>query len=271
MIVVNKIWKFLYLTSAHVALLTVLNASVFYKILKVPLKLSLLPLSILFMSTWLIYIFDRISDNYKETPHTERHNYHLEHQYLLQLLGISQLFLVVCLVFFLPGQLIINGLALFSVILFYLVLKQKNKKFGKNKELLLIFIYIIGVILGPLTLCKSIFLSTWILVFMFFIVVIQNVLAYSWFEFVIEEKKDNIVNESTENKIRKFITFFGSINIFIFLLLFTGSIELTSKFAFSLCLVSIFISLTVANSERIKNQYRLIIDLLFLLLLIVFF
>jgi hypothetical protein len=105
---------------------------------------------------------------------------------------------------------------------------------------------------------------------MFFLIVIQNVFAYSWFEFVLEDKKDNIVNELNENKIRKIITYLGGVNIFIFLLLFTGSIELNSKFAFSLGLVSIFISLCVANSKRIKNHYRWIIDLLFFLPLIVF-
>src|SRR5690606_27176430 len=95
-------------------------------------------------------------------------------------------------------------------------------------------------------------LSAWIIALMFALLVFQNLTSFAYFE---QEKPLK----------RKTVTWLGAINLFLFILFFSGSREFPTKLALIFTLISVFYSFIISNENRFSAPYRCIMDALLFL------
>lgn len=266
---VEKFFQYISFSSLNVVAATLVCFIAFYKLPNNQPFNDFLSIAQLGLTCWAIYILDRLRDNITSSEIiTDRHKFHFDHQFILQILLISSVAITAIIALFQPFILNIYGIILLVVVGFYVY--YISPKYPFLKELFMPIIYIAAVVGVPFVLNSSISFSSWILAFMFFGVVVQNAFSFSYFESIEDENSENICRKIGQKNTRKVINYLTSLNIFLVIFFFGNQIHYPNLLAFVFAFVSILTSLVVANSSKFRDSYRLIIDSLLFLPLIVF-
>lgn len=249
-----KIIKLIYLSSLHVALATGVCAAAFFKLNQG--HLDLISLIQIMLGCWMVYILDRILDIQRDLPLTERHQFHLDHQYNLQILAVALAVINGFLLFFQEKSVLILGAVLGTTTVFYLF--WLVPRFPRLKDYAMPMIYVGAVVGVPFVLAPNIMLSSWALAALFALVVYQNLATFAYFEEKIPAR-------------RKIVTAIGSVSLFIYLFLFSGNMAYPNKLALIFAVISIANSFIIANEQRFASKYRWLLDLLLFLPLLILF
>lgn len=134
-------------------------------------------------AVWVVYIFDHILDGIRTKSNSIEYQFHYKHRKILIPVGI---FLVLISAYFalfhLEKELIVFGLSTFILVIIYLVLnftfRNKNRFFPK--ELLISVIYTWGIFGGVILISGKINMAQLLFIFNYFLVVIANVLLFSY-------------------------------------------------------------------------------------------
>lgn len=241
----------------------------FYKLPNNQHFVDYLSLAQLGLSCWAIYVLDRIKDNIsKPEINTERHQFHYNHQFILQILMIAAILVSIVITFFQPLNLVIYGFLVTLLSVFYLYFI--SAKLPYLKEIFMPFIYSLAVVGVPFVLSSSISLSSWILGIMFLGITIQNTFSFSFFEYIENESSDNICLKIGSRNTRKVINYITAVNIFVVIFFFSNQTNYPNLLGFVLVTISLANSLIVAAAPKFKNNYRWLIDGLLFLPLIIF-
>ncbi|MGR3809985.1 hypothetical protein [Jiulongibacter sp. NS-SX5] len=229
------------------------------------------------ISTWIIYILDRILDlRIYPADFSERHAFHSKNQFNLSVLLVV-LTLVGCfLCFFIPFTVFVYGLVLAAGLgIYFLVLNKllKNVSFQWLKEPVTAIAYVLAVVGTSFAADSSINLSGWVLAFLFFLVVSQNLLIFSYFEQIDKEKVKNTVSKFGLKATRAIIRVLSAAVLFTAIFLFWGSFEYVNKVAFVIVLMSQILSMMPSFENWMLNndRYRWIGDGVFLIPVILIF
>jgi len=256
-----KILRLIYLSSLHVALATGACAAAFFELTggakmhgRASIPTHWVSLLQIVLVCWLIYILDRILDVIRGNTSTERHRFHFENQYNLQILAIALAAVNIFLLFFQSREVIIYGLITGTFVLLYLW--WIVPRYPKAKDYIMPLIYLAAVVGVPFVSASSINLSAWLIAFMFALLVFQNLTSFAYFE------------QGKTSK-RKTVTWLGALNLFLFIVFFSGNTEYVNRLALVFTGISVFYSFIINNEKRFSARYRWIMDgLLFLPLLI---
>ena len=267
-----QILKTFVYSSLNVVLASCICCIAFYKL---PFGHSLVNYSAILLLgcvLWSIYILDRILDNQdKNHFKSERHEFHKRNQFILQCIVLGLILISLSLAVFQKMEVLLFGSLISSIVLLYFLLINKTTNGKYFKEILMPIIYCLAVVGIPFVEKSSINLSEWILAFIFFNLILQNILFFSFKEYSEKVNLENICSIIKPNKIRKAINYLGALNIFLVIFFFSGQLDYTQKLAWIFLIVSISMSIILSlPSEYLKNEkYRWIIDgLLFLPILI---
>jgi len=153
---------------------------------------SLLPqgLMALGLAVWIIYTADHLQDVRKiyNTPSTFRHALHQEKFKLLSSLLLASIVVELILLFFLRKQVVYNGLWLGCGVIVYVIV---NRWLTYFKEIAAALLYTSGVLLPAFSLKQtSISLTEELIVAQFFLIVLTNLILFSWMDFE-NDKKDH--------------------------------------------------------------------------------
>ncbi len=262
--------NFLKYSSLHVAAISVLHMMAFFYLPLGNSKVHWPTVLQLFISTWIIYILDRLLDNLKSPNPSLRHEYFNRNQYNYSILIVGLLIIDVVLCFFQKTEILIFGLILSFFIGIYLYLLTKKDWFAPYKEYVMPLFFVSAVAVPPLIIASSINLSAWILLFMYLLIIYQNLFAISYFENLNNEKNTNITKNISLQKLRKWVNYFSSFNIFIFGFFFLNLSTYPDKLAAIIVSISIMYALSLVFEKKIKTIYREILDSLLFLFLIIF-
>ena len=256
-----KLLRALYLSSLHVALATGVCAAAFFELTggmekhgRPALPVHWVSLLQIVLVCWLIYILDRILDVIRGNTSTERHRFHFENQYNLQLLAIALAAVSLFLVFFQSKNIILYGVITGAFVLLYL--GWIVPRYPKAKDYFMPLIYLAAVVGVPFVSASSITMSAWVIAFMFALVVFQNLTSFAYFE------------QGKAGK-RKTVTWLGALNLFLFIVFFSGNTDFVNRLALIFAGISVVYSFMINNEARFSARYRWLMDgLLFLPLLI---
>ncbi|MCD8539627.1 MAG: hypothetical protein LRY55_07545 [Leadbetterella sp.] len=249
-----KTLRLLYLSSLPVALATGVCTAAFFKLTGSAPRTQWVSLAQIVLSCWMIYILDRILDVIRGNIVTERHRFHFENQYNLQILAIALAAVNIFLLFFQSKEIILYGALTGAAVVLYLV--GIVPRYPRAKDYIMPLIYVAAVVGIPFVTASSVTLSAWVTAGMFALLVFQNLSAFAYFE------------QGTEGK-RRTVTFIGAFNFFLFILLFSGNMEYVNRLAIVFAGISALYSLIVNNEKRFSVHYRWMMDtLLFLPLFI---
>ncbi|MCP9765229.1 hypothetical protein [Lacihabitans soyangensis] len=266
--VLKKILGVIVLSNLNVVAATMVCFVAFYKLPNNQPFHDFLSLAQLGLTCWAIYVLDRLKDNIsKPEISTDRHKFHYDNQFILQILMIAAVSISVVIIFFQPLNLIIYGFFIIILAGFYLYFI--SPKFPYLKEIFMPFIYTLAVVGVPFVLDSSISLSSWILGLMFFGITIQNTFSFSFFEFLENESEENICKKIGIRNTRKVINYITALNIFVVIFFFSNQINYPNLLGFVLVTISLVTSLIVAAAPKFKNNYRWLIDSLLFLPLII--
>lgn len=249
-----KLLRLIYLSSLHVALATGVCAAAFFELTGSTPRLQWLSLLQIVLVCWLIYILDRILDVIRGNTSTERHRFHFENQYNLQVLAIALAILNIFLLFFQTREVIFFGLITGTAVILYLV--WVVPRYPGVKDYIMPLIYLAAVVGVPFVSASSITLSAWLAAFMFALLVFQNLTSFAYFE-------------QGKNSKRKTVTYLGALNLFLFILFFSGNREFVNRLALIFTLISVFYSFIINNEKRFSARYRWIMDILLFLPLLI--
>lgn len=266
---VKTFFQYISFSSLNVVAATLVCFIAFYKLPNNRYFNDYLTLAQLGLTCWAIYILDRLRDNISSSEIvTDRHKFHFEHQFMLQILLISSVAITAIIALFQPIILNVYGIILLTVVGFYVYFI--SPKYPILKELFMPVIYTAAVVGVPFVLNSSISFSSWILALMFLGIVIQNAFSFSYFESVEDQNSENICRKIGQKNTRKVINYTTSLNIFLVILFYGNQFHYPNMLSFVFVAISILTSLIVANSSKFRNNYRWIIDSLLFLPLIVF-
>lgn len=255
-------------SSLNVVAATIVCFVAFYKLPNNQPFNDYLSLAQLGLTCWAIYILDRLRDNISSSEIiTDRHKFHFEHQFSLQILLISSVAITAVIALFQPVALIVYGLLLLVIVGFYVYFI--SPKYPILKEFFMPIIYTAAVVGVPFVLNSSISFSSWILALIFFGIVIQNAFSFSYFESVEDQKSENICRKIGQKNTRRVINYLTSLNMFLVIFFFGNQILYPNLLSFTFATISILTSLVVANSSKFRNNYRWVIDSLLFLPLII--
>ena len=141
------------------------------------------------ISIWIIYTCDHLLDakKIKGQASTFRHQFHQKYQKSLAILVFIILLTGIINMFYLPVEIIYIGLVgvVFSVVYFLLL---QHTSFW-TKEIYIALVYTFGIFVGPIYFSyNNLQLSQWILIPQVFLLVFSNLLLFSWFDFLNDEK-----------------------------------------------------------------------------------
>lgn len=266
---IRIVFKYFVLSNLNVVVATIVCFIAFYKLPNNQPFLDYASVAQLGLTCWAIYVLDRLRDNITSSEIvTERHKFHFEYQFILQILLVASLIVSVVITFFQPAILNIYGAVLVVVVGIYVYFI--SPRFPFSKEIFMPVIYCSAVVGVPFLMNSSISLSSWILAFMFFGVIVQNAFSFSYFEYSDDNNSTNICKKIGLNNTRRVINYIASINVFIVIFFFANQLYFANLLSFIIVGISFLTSLIVANHEKFKNNYRWMIDGLLFLPLIVF-
>ncbi len=220
-------------------------------------------------ATWMVYILDRILDLKMYPPdHSARHRFHYENQYILSVLCLVLGVIGLVLCFFMPLNILKAGVILLLFLGGYFVVL--NKVLGHTrrqwiKEPVTALFYVLAVIGMVFIELPSIWLSSWILAAMFFFMVSQNLLLFSWFESR-QTSSVNTVSYLGSKRSVKVIRVLGILNILLAIFFFGGGSEYVNKVAITFMSGSVFLSFMTAKPHFFEEneRYRWLGDAVFL-------
>ena len=235
---------------------------------------DILSLIILGISTWIIYILDRLLDNLKSEPQDARHQFHFRHQYYLQITIILLFTIALVLVFFLPNKVIYFGigLSILLTIYFYFLKKySQNTDYQYFKEIFTAIIYSISVVGSAFSTKQNLGIFEYLAGINFLLLVHQSILIFSYCEAKTQPNVKNLAKKIGNQNCTYLIM---SICVFVALSnVFEASI-FTQKIFFVETLMAICSTLIfVFRAKVAKNEtYRWLGEMVFWLpILIIFF
>jgi hypothetical protein len=266
---IRDVLRYFVLSNLNVVAATMICFIAFYKLPNNQPFHDYLSIAQLGLACWAIYVLDRLRDNVSvEEISTERHKFHYEHQFILQILLVASVAISATIAFFQPLLLNIYGVVLVVVVGVYVYFI--SPKFPFFKEIFMPIIYCSAVVGVPFLLNPSISFSSWILAFMFLGVVLQNAFSFSYFEFLADKHAANICKKIGVKNTRRVINYTTGFNIFVVIFFFANQSHFPNLLSFIILTISILTSLISANYNIFKNNYRWIIDGLLFLPLVVF-
>lgn len=265
------ITNFLKYSSLHVAFISGIHMLAFFNLPSGTAITHWPTLLQVFISTWIIYIVDRLLDNIYNESSSPRHAYFENNQYNFSLLLIGLIIIDVVLCFFQKAEILIFGFFLGLIIVGYLFVLNKFKKVRSYKEFLMPILFVTAITGPGLILSSSINLSSWILTFMYLLLIYQNIFAFSYLEALNHEKENNFTTIFDLNRIRKWINYLGAFNIILFGILFLNFSTYPDKLAFIITLISFLYTLGLVFQHKIKTHFREVFDGLLFLFILVFF
>ncbi len=254
-----------------------ISCQMFWRLAIPEAKPDLATLILLGITTWVIYITDRLLDlKIYPDDFTERHRFHSDNQFNLSVLLIVLLILAFVLVFFIPKSVLLFGMGLALFLLIYFVLLNRlfrKEKLQWLKEPVTAISYTAAVSGIVLVQASSILLSTWILAGMFFLVASQNLLLFSLFECLQKPDSENSASFFGLRNSRKIIRIIGFLVLFLSVLLFSGGQEFKNYVGLILAVMALTLSFISAKSDwfLVKERYRYFGDGVFLIPLILLF
>lgn len=266
--------KTLHYLSLDVVLGAVASSWMFWKIPDGNGVVNLPSILILGICTWIIYILDRLLDNLKSEPEDARHQFHFQHQYYLQVGIIILFFIAAILAFFLPRNVIYFGIALSVLILIYFYILQKKSKSANYqyfKEIFTSAIYSLCVVGSAFSTKPNLDWQTYLAGFIFFLLVHQSILIFSFYESQAYPKTKNLAKKLGKTNCTYLILgvlAFSIISIFLTNNLFLQKVFLIeSLMAFCSVLIYFF------EAKLAKNEnYRWLGEMVFWLpLTLIFF
>ena len=221
-------------------------------------------------ATWFIYILDRLLDlRIYPFDYSERHQFHHRYQYILSVLCVILGIIGMVLCFFLPLSILKAGLVLVLILGIYFFTLNKYLHHDTKqwvKEPVTAIFYVFSVVGMVFLSWPAIWLSAWILAFMFFLLVSQNLLLFSWFEM---KQKPGVINTVTyfgESRSKKIILLIGAVNLMLSIFFFGGGTAYVHLAAFTLGFASMFLSFLTAYPDYFLKgeKYRWLGDAVFL-------
>ena len=213
-------------------------------------------------SVWLTYTVDHLRDaKMASSSKRERYLLHRRHSKILYATVAVVLALCAVVTFFLPIEIIVGGgvLAVFCVL--YLIIQRRLSLIGL-KELYVALMYVMGILIAPISLSKSFEVYPFILLFT---LTFLNLLIFSWFE-IDEDRKDDFHSIATQlgkprlEKIILVLTAFG------FSVTFSGFQQHIFYSSYALLAVLILASMVIRPEIfHIDHRYRAIGDGIFIL------
>lgn len=228
-------------------------------------------ISLLGISTWIIYLLDRLLDlRIYPADFSERHQFHYKKKRVLTGLLIFLAFLAFILCFFIPKAVLFYGIFLSIGIAIYLLLLNtflKKEYLQWLKEPTTAIFYTLAIVGIAFIKLPNIYLSSWVLAFIFFLVVSQNLLVFSYFELLQVPQNKNTVSSFGQRWSEKLIKWISIVVLFLVIFFFTGEWNFNSKTAFLILLMSLVLSFLPAKARFFLQyeRYRWIGDGVFLL------
>lgn len=267
----KKTLQIFHLLSLNVVLGAVISSSMFWLLPDGNGIVNIPSLALLGICTWIIYILDRLLDlKIYPVDFSERHSFHAHNQYNLSVLLVMLVCVAAVLCFFIPEIVFWYGLGLSSVLgIYFLVLTKllKNNKMQWLKEPTTAICYCLAVVGISFVHHTSINLSSWVLAFMFFLIVSQNLLIFSYFEKLSEVNLANTVDFFGKKTVLRLIRIIGFIILFLAVFLFSNGWDYSNKVGLILAIMSQtlgFMSYKTSFFLR-SDKYRWIGDGVFLL------
>ncbi|SOE23433.1 hypothetical protein SAMN06298216_3822 [Spirosomataceae bacterium TFI 002] len=229
------------------------------------------------LATWAIYLLDRLLDIRIYPPEfSERHHFHFTNKRTLFVLLVILVVAGIVLCFFVDKKVLLYGICLsigIGVYLFLLNSFLKKDHLQWVKEPSTAVFYTLAVVGVAFVTLPNIYLSSWILAFLFFLVVSQNLLLFSYFEFLQKPDNKNTVSYFGQKSSMKMIRWIGIAVLFFVIFFFTGEWNYNSKVAFLILLMSLILSFLPAKAQFFlqNERYRWIGDGVFLLPVILLF
>ncbi len=270
----NNFLRTLHYLSLDVVLGAVASSSMFWKMPDGKQDINLPSILVLGICTWTIYIFDRLLDNLKSDPEDARHTFHFQHQYYLQIVIVMMALMVVILSFFLPVTVIYFGMMLLILMRIYFYILQKKSKhddYQYFKEIFTATIYTLCVAGTALVTKKNLDWTVYLSAGVFFLLVLQSLLIFSFFELQVYPETKNLAKKL--GKINCTYLIFGITTLTAFCCFFSANIFL-QKVLFVETLMALCSTLIYVFGEKlIKNEhYRWLGEMVFWLpILLIFF
>lgn len=197
---VIKFYRLFNLLSLDVALGAVIGSLFFIKIYEVEVSYpSLISLGI---TVWIIYTADRLLDvqDVAGEAASDRHRFHQRNQKKLKYGIVTAMFADIALIFFMPLEVIKNGMFLSGVVVVYILLRRK---LHISKELLVAILYTAGVLL-PAWPEYQMRLIQYLPILAFFLIALINLIIFSWYEKEndLKDRQDSIATLVDERSIR---------------------------------------------------------------------
>jgi 4-hydroxybenzoate polyprenyltransferase len=247
-------------------------SSIFFStVFKTPI--SILVLTLLGLSVWIIYTVDHLLDvkNSKPVIISDRHIFHQRNSKSIKLGLATALILTSFLVFQLPNTITYAGVVLATIIAAYIFF---NKRLGASKELVAALFYCAGVCLPTLGFVETqLPLVYRLLITQFFITALTNLILFALMER--DEDKANRFNSIATLKSIKQVNFLLVLLFLVSIGLFIFQLKLSMQWMPSgilffmnlvLCLLFIF-----RNALFVRTHYRLIGDGIFLMPIVILF
>ncbi len=258
----SKSLQFFNLISLNVVLGAVISSLMFWKLPDGNGELDVASVILLGLCTWIIYILDRILDLrvYPESS-TKRHIFHAEHQYNLSVLLVVLFIISSVLCFFIPRPIFNYGLVLTVILAVYFLILNKVLKTSKMqwiKEPTTAICYCLAVIGIAFVHHSSINSSGWILAFMFFLIVSQNLILFSYFEKFSKSSQLNSVTLFGEKNALRVIRVLGFIVLFLSIFLFSSGWDYVNKVGLIMAIMSQVLSFLPARVTYFvqNDRYR---------------
>lgn len=216
---------------------------------------------LLAISVWCIYTYDHLKDSKKaKAPLRLRYHFHLRNENTLRALVYVLLFTGILLVFYLDFQLLLWGLILTILSLFYLFLQFRLSLHG-IKEVYVSLIYTSGILLAPFLERQK---FDPIVFFSLMVLSLSNLFIFSYIDYK-EDKKDQFFSVATiwgPMLLKKYLMILLSLGLAISLL----ASETNGRLVYFLVAFLIY-TVIVIRIDRInqKSTIRILCDGVFLI------
>ncbi len=235
--------------------------------------ISILVLTLLGLSVWIIYTVDHLLDVKNSNPFiiSDRHIFHQRNSKSIKLGLATALILASFLVFQLPNTITYAGVVLATIIAAYIFF---NKRLGASKELVAALFYCAGVCLPALVFVETqLPLVYRLLIMQFFITALTNLILFALIERD-EDKANRFKSIATLKSIKQVnfllvLLFLVSIGLFLFQLKLSMQ-WMPSGILFFMNLV-LCLLFTFRNALFVRTHYRLIGDGIFLMPIVILF
>lgn len=245
------------------------------KLLKV--TLPIIDVTLLFLCTLIIYLFDHLIDasTIKSDALTLRHRFFQTYHRSLKIIALTLSLLAIILLPFLSVNILITGSAIcaFVVIYFFILYWQKPKQIY-FKEVMIAFIYCVGIFCSPVVHSIYQISIPFILLFCHFLMMaMSNLILFAYFEHHIDtaENHPSIVRYIGRKKSFTIAIFFSLLLIVLDIVIGLLFSNILAFIILVMMPLSIFFILSFKDFFKKNGLYRLIGDGIFILPIIYLF